>query len=96
MESPKTNPGIVKVSKTHFMAKISSHIWLGNAIVPSDQAQLHIASSAVLYGLSVYTVFPITQTPHGFYVFQLDEHLRRLQNSAKLIGIECPQICQDR
>jgi branched-chain amino acid aminotransferase len=78
------------------MANISSHIWIADGIVPSEQAQLHVASSAVLYGLSVYTVFPIIKTPHGFYIFSLDEHLKRLQNSAKLIGIACPNICEEK
>ena len=41
------------------MAHIYPYIYHGDRIIPSEEATLHIASSAVLYGLSVYTVFPI-------------------------------------
>jgi branched-chain amino acid aminotransferase len=44
------------------MADIYPQIYHRHAIVPADQATLHVASSAVLYGLSVYTVFPICMT----------------------------------
>jgi len=41
------------------MTKIHPQAYFGNVIVPFDSANVSIASSAVLYGLSVYTVFPI-------------------------------------
>lgn len=44
------------------MAYIYPKIWFGEGMVDADQATLHVASSAVLYGLSVYTVFPIIRT----------------------------------
>lgn len=50
---------------------------------------MSVASSAVLYGLSVYTVFPVNVTETGeLVVFQLHEHYRRLVNSARIIGID--------
>lgn len=76
---------------THILPKI----WFNKAIVDSNQASLHIASSAVLYGLSVYTVFPILKNGDNYSVFRLQEHLERLQNSAKLIGITLPEECCD-
>lgn len=56
--------------------------------MPITDAHLSIASSAVLYGLSVYTVFPIWKTPHGFAAFRLREHYQRLCNSARIIGMD--------
>ena len=53
-----------------------------------DRASVSIASSAVLYGLSVYTVFPIAVKGSERYAFRLTDHFRRLVNSAKIIGID--------
>lgn len=70
------------------MAHIYSHAYFGEGIVSIDDAKLSVASSAVLYGLSVYTVFPvflIKEIPHAF---RLDAHYERLIRSAKIIGID--------
>ena len=78
------------------MAQISPKIWFGDVIVDSSEASLHVGSAAVLYGLSVYTVFPIVFGVRGVSIFRLAEHIERLQKSAKLIGIEVPEICRDQ
>ncbi len=57
-------------------------------IVPIEQAHLSVASSAVLYGLSVYTLFPVTVSNQETGVFRLTDHYERLINSAKIIGID--------
>jgi branched-chain amino acid aminotransferase len=75
------------------MARIYPHILFGSEIIPSEKATLHVASSAVLYGLSVYTVFPVLYEGGKYRAFRLDEHMRRLVNSAKLIGIALPPEC---
>ncbi|CAN5702877.1 branched-chain amino acid transaminase [soil metagenome] len=71
------------------MAKIYPHAYFGNGIVPIESANLSIASSAVLYGLSVYTVFPVCVGPDKkLRAFRLHDHWTRLINSAKIIGID--------
>ncbi len=70
------------------MAKIYPQAYFNQKITPIEQASLSIASSAVLYGLSVYTVFPVTQTKDGLAIFRLEDHFQRLLNSAKVIGID--------
>jgi branched-chain amino acid aminotransferase len=77
------------------MVKIWDKIYYGGELVESGKANIHIASSAVLYGLSVYTVFPINKIGKDFYVFRIEKHLERLQNSAKIMGLELPKECQD-
>ncbi len=76
------------------MAKIYKKIYYKDGIVDESEARIHIASSAVLYGLSVYTVFPVNKIGEEFFIFRIEEHLKRLRNSAKLIGIECPGECE--
>lgn len=63
-------------------------VYFGDKLVPFEQATLHVASSAVLYGLSVYTVFPVNKTAHGMAVFRLADHYKRLVQSAHIIGID--------
>ncbi|MDB4992088.1 MAG: Branched-chain-amino-acid aminotransferase, partial [Parcubacteria group bacterium] len=74
----------------HFfnMARIYEQAYFDGKIVPLSEANVSIASSAVLYGLSVYTVFPVCKGENGLYAFRLKEHARRLTNSARIIGID--------
>jgi len=71
------------------MAKMYPKVYFGNKIVDANEAHLSVASSAVLYGLSVYTVFPVSLDIRGKkFAFRLPEHFERLINSAKIIGID--------
>ena len=63
-------------------------VWFGDELVDSSKAQLHVASAAVLYGLSVYTVFPVNKTDSRMAAFRLQDHYRRLLESARIIGID--------
>jgi len=71
------------------MAQVYPRAYFGSGIIPTTDAQLSITSAAVLYGLSVYTVLPVTMT-HGRdpVAFRLADHYRRLVNSARIIGID--------
>jgi branched-chain amino acid aminotransferase len=58
--------------------------------VPFAEANVSIASAPVLYGLSIYTVFPVfwnaeTKIPH---LFRLEDHFKRLQNSSKIMAFD--------
>lgn len=71
------------------MAKTYPMIFFGDGVVDSSQANLSVMSSAVLYGLSVYTVFPIfTDKDNKLVAFRLQDHYMRLCDSAKIIGID--------
>jgi branched-chain amino acid aminotransferase len=71
------------------MAHIFESAYFNEQIIPVSQANISIASSAVLYGLSVYTVFPVNVGDDGgLYAFRLAEHFKRLLDSARIIGID--------
>jgi branched-chain amino acid aminotransferase len=71
------------------MPHIYDQVYFGDGLRPLREANLSIAGSAVLYGLSVYTVFPVHTNPQGRLVaFRLKEHFERLINSARIIGID--------
>lgn len=70
------------------MAEIYPKAYFGDKVVPLEDAHLSVASSAVLYGLSVYSVFPLIPTKDGLAAFRLEDHYARLLNSARIIGID--------
>ena len=71
------------------MGYIYDKTYFDDGIKSINDAKLSIASSAVLYGLSVYTVFPINIAEDGTRVaFRLHEHYKRLINSARIVGID--------
>ncbi len=70
------------------MARIYDKALFGDTIVPISEAHLSVASSAVLYGLSVYTVFPVSVAAKGLAAFRLPDHYKRLVNSARIIGMD--------
>ncbi len=69
------------------MAKMYEKVWFGKSLVSKEDAKLSVASSAVLYGLSVYTVFPVSYVDNKLLAFRLADHFQRLINSSKIIGI---------
>lgn len=70
------------------MAKLYDKAFLVDKILPLSEANLSIASSAVLYGMSVYTVFPVLVTAKGVCAFRLEDHYKRIKNSARIIGMD--------
>lgn len=63
-------------------------VFFDDKLIDFKDANLSIASSAVLYGLSVYSVFAVRKTDGGMKAFRLADHFRRLIESAKIIGID--------
>jgi branched-chain amino acid aminotransferase len=71
------------------MPQTYPNAYFGDRIIPLSEANLSVASSAVLYGLSVYTVFHVHLNEDGKALgFRLAEHYARLVNSARIIGID--------
>lgn len=65
----------------------SSTAYFEDKLVPFSQANISIASSPVLYGLTIYTVFSLNwnEQKQQLYVFRLREHYERLVNSARIM-----------
>ena len=70
------------------MVRVYPKTFFGSGIIPTEEAVLPITSSAVLYGLSVYTVFPICVTGKGLALFRIHDHFNRLLDSARIIGMD--------
>lgn len=63
--------------------------FMRDGFVPFKDANVSIASSPVLYGLSVYTVFGVNwnAAEKKRYAFRLRDHYRRLVNSAAIMDM---------
>jgi branched-chain amino acid aminotransferase len=72
------------------MATIYESAYFDRKISSFKDAKLSIASSAVLYGLSIYTVFHVSTDKGTYRAFRLQQHYDRLRGSAKIIGLEWP------
>ncbi len=60
----------------------NSQVYFRNQLVPFSDANLSIASAPMLYGLSIYTVFPANwkEQQSKLYLFRLEEHFKRLHS----------------
>ncbi len=70
------------------MAQVFEKAYWKGKIVPINEACVSVASAAVLYGLSIYTVFPITVTKNGLRAFRIHDHYERLIRSARIVGLD--------
>jgi len=67
-----------------------AHIWHNGRIKPWQDATVHVMAHALHYGSSVFEGIRCYQTPDGPAIFRLDDHLRRLEMSAKVYDIDMP------
>jgi branched-chain amino acid aminotransferase len=65
-------------------------IWMNGKLVEWKDATIHIASHVIHYGSGVFEGARCYATPKGSACFRIDEHLRRLQDSAKIYRMEYP------
>jgi len=63
-------------------------IWRDGVLVDFKDANIHVMSHVVHYGSSVFEGIRCYETPTGGAVFRLREHMRRLQDSAKIYRME--------
>lgn len=61
-----------------------------DGFMPFADMNVSVASSSVLYGLGVYTVFYVAWDSHNdqLWAFRLEEHYKRLCQSAKIMNFE--------
>jgi branched-chain amino acid aminotransferase len=68
----------------------SEKIWMNGALVPWDDARIHIGSHVIHYGSAVFEGLRCYSTPEGSAVFRLDMHTERLYNSARIYRMDVP------
>lgn len=74
----------------------SEKIWLDGKLVPWHEANVHVLTYTLHYGFGVFEGIRCYQTQNKrSAIFRLPEHVDRLFNSAKIIGIEIPYSRQE-
>ena len=70
-------------------------IWMNGDLVDWDKAQIHILTHTLHYGMGVFEGIRAYETSQGPAVFRLTEHIERLHNSAKILGMEIPYSVEE-
>ena len=65
-------------------------IWLNGEFVAWEDAKVHVLTHALHYGTGVFEGIRAYETPGGTAIFRNQDHLERLEKSAKLYYMELP------
>jgi branched-chain amino acid aminotransferase len=72
------------------MLQKTKKIWMDGKLVDWDNANVHILTHTLHYGLGVFEGIRCYETKQGPAVFRLDEHVNRLFDSAHIFLMEIP------
>lgn len=72
------------------MEGATDKIWIDGEFVPWAEAKIHVLTHSLHYGLGVFEGIRCYKTRIGSAVFRLEEHMRRLYESAQIVGIKIP------
>ena len=65
-------------------------IWINGQLVPWREARVHVLTHTLHYGLGVFEGVRAYDTPGGPRLFRLQDHTKRLFDSARILQIEIP------
>ena len=65
-------------------------IWMNGELIPWRDAKVHVLTHTLHYGMGVFEGVRAYETPSGPSIFRLQEHTRRLFESAHILGIKIP------
>jgi branched-chain amino acid aminotransferase len=65
-------------------------IWMDGSLVDWDAARVHVLTHTLHYGTGVFEGIRAYETSRGPAVFRLTDHMRRLENSARILGMPMP------
>jgi branched-chain amino acid aminotransferase len=72
------------------MLNKTEKIWMNGKFVDWDNANVHVLTHSLHYGLAAFEGIRCYNTPKGPAVFRLDEHVSRLFQSAHIFMMEIP------
>lgn len=72
------------------MAELDGVIWMDGNFVPWREAQVHVLTHTLHYGMGVFEGIRAYHTADGTAIFRLQEHTKRLVSSAKILDMDCP------
>ena len=72
------------------MADRDGFIWFDGKLVPWREANTHVLTHTLHYGMGVFEGVRAYETPRGPAIFRLQDHTDRLFRSAKILGMDLP------
>ncbi len=66
------------------------HIWFDGKMVPWREAQIHVLTHTLHYGMGVFEGVRAYHTDQGAAIFRLQDHTNRLFDSAKIMRMDIP------
>jgi branched-chain amino acid aminotransferase len=70
-------------------------IWMNGELVDWADARIHVGSHGLHYGSGVFEGIRCYETEKGPAVFRLQDHLQRLENSAKVLFMDLPHSIRE-
>ena len=70
-------------------------IWMNGELVDWDKAQVHVLTHTLHYGTGVFEGIRAYETAQGPAVFRLTDHIVRMHNSAKILGMDLPYTVEE-
>ncbi|MFO8152785.1 branched-chain amino acid transaminase [Thioalkalivibrio sp.] len=72
------------------MADRDGVIWMDGKMVPWRDARTHVLTHTLHYGMGVFEGVRAYEAEGGTAIFRLEDHTRRLFNSARILGMPMP------
>jgi branched-chain amino acid aminotransferase len=72
------------------MSDRDGFIWSDGKLVPWREANIHVLTHSLHYGMGVFEGIRAYKTPQGTAVFRLNEHVKRLFNGTKIFQMNMP------
>lgn len=72
------------------MAERDGLIWFDGKMVPWNEAQVHVLTHSLHYGMGVFEGVRAYETAEGPAIFRLEDHTARLFRSAHIFGMSIP------
>ena len=72
------------------LAEKKGFIWFDGEIIKSEDANVHVLTHTLHYGLGVFEGVRAYETPEGTKIFRLNDHTERLFASANAVELEIP------
>jgi branched-chain amino acid aminotransferase len=67
-------------------------IWRNGELINWDEANVHVLTHALHYGTSIFEGIRCYETSRGPAVFRINEHIRRMFDSAKIYRMDLPRF----
>jgi branched-chain amino acid aminotransferase len=70
-------------------------IWFNGELIPWDEANIHILTHSLHYGMGVFEGIRAYETADGPAVFRLTDHMKRFEASARILMMPLPYSVEE-